>query len=282
MTDEAEQDLQTAAPSGVGPQLRAARERMGLSVDDIARQTRIARRHVTSIEEGQFDDLPGRIYAIGFAKTIAKVVELDQADVAAMVRAELGEEPEPRQIGNQFAPGDPARLPGRRLVWFSLFALLLLLAGLFFSARELFAPAVELPPVEQEAESAAPEGDAAAAEADSAAAQAAPAAAGGPVVFTAEGTAWVRFIDAAGRILMEREMAEGETYTVPADAEGPQVITARPDLLAITIGGQSVPRLADEPVTLVEVPVDAQSLLTRDGQTTTAGEQAETAEPAGE
>lgn len=262
MTDDAEQDIPAEAPPGVGPQLRAARERQGLSVEDIARETRIARRHVISIEEGQFENLPGRIYAIGFAKTIAKVVGLDQSDVADLVRAEMGDEPPPRQTAPHFEPGDPARLPGRRLAWFSLVALLLLLAGLFFAARELFAPAAELPPIEDAAEALAAEptaeGDAAAVPEEG--------PASGPVVFTAEGTAWVRFTDGAGRILMERELAEGETYTVPDDADAPQLITGRPDLLAITIGGGNVPKLSDEPITLVGVPVTAAALLARGQQ----------------
>ena len=65
-----------------------------------------------------------------------------------------------------------------------------------------------------------------------------PTAASGPVVFTSEmdGT-WVKFYDADGERLYEAQMDEGDSFTVPADAEGPQG-TGRPYALAITVGAQ--------------------------------------------
>lgn len=259
--DKAEEAV---TPNGVGAQLRAAREKLGLSAEDVAKETRISQRHIENIDDGNFEALHGRAYAIGFAKTYAKVVGLDQGDVAALVRAEMGDDyassHDPR---NNFEPGDPTRAPGRTLVWFSIFAVILLLAGLFFAARALFAPAASLPSlISQQEEELAAEQAAAAAAASAQAEE--EAITGGEVVFTAEGTAWVRFSDAQGRILMEAEMAEGDSYTIPADAEGPTVITGRPDLLAITIGGTSVPKLSEDTVTVVDVPVSATELLARD------------------
>ena len=60
----------------------------------------------------------------------------------------------------------------------------------------------------------------------------------------------------------------GETYTVPAEAQGPQVWTGRPDALAITVGGKPVPKLAESERIMKDVPVTAQALLARGtGQT---------------
>ena len=42
----------------VGQRLREAREAKGLSVEDIAAQTRIPTRHLTSLEESEWDKLP--------------------------------------------------------------------------------------------------------------------------------------------------------------------------------------------------------------------------------
>ena len=87
---------------------------------------------------------------------------------------------------------------------------------------------------------------------------------GGPVVFTAlEERVWVKFYDAAGRQLMQKEMARGERYTVPQDAQGPQLWTGRPDALAITVGGRRVPKLAAEERIMRDVPVTAAALLAR-------------------
>ena len=252
-----------AAPTGIGPQLRAARESKGLTTEQVAAETRISRRHIENLEAGRYTDLPGRTYAIGFSRTIAKVVGLDQDDVVTMVSAELdAQQPsDSRHRAATFEPGDPARAPSRGLVWFSIFAVIVLLAGIFFAARLMFSPAAELPSlVEQEqAEQKAAQAAAAA----QAAEEEEPIPSSGPVVFTAQGDAWVRFTDAQGRVLQETTLTEGDTYTVPQDAEGPQLITGRPDLLAITIGGREVPKISEELETVTDIPVSAEALLAR-------------------
>lgn len=90
------------------------------------------------------------------------------------------------------------------------------------------------------------------------------AAAGGQVVFTAriEGV-WVKFYDGSGRQLMQKQMALGERYAVPTDAENPQIWTGRPDALAITIGGRPVPPLGTVEMVVQDVPVSAEALLAR-------------------
>jgi len=271
-------------PKGVGAQLRAAREGKGLTIEQVAAATRISSRHIENIEGDNFDALPGRTYAVGFSRTLAKTVGLNQDDVVAMVRAELEHESEGQRSatglsGGTFEPGDPNRAPGGRLVWFSLFAVVLLLVGIFFAARVLFTPGAELPSLTAEEDTAGQ--DSSATQEQGTQDAAAPVDASGQVVFTAEGEAWVRFYDAQDRVLTERTMAEGESYAIPADAEGPRIITGRPDLLAITIGGQSVPKLSEEIETVQNVDVSAQALLAREAagaNGSAASEQAGTGE----
>ena len=265
MTDESNgyegQASQGQLPFPAGAQLRAAREARGLSLGQIAAETRISERHLAHLEAGEFDALPGRTYAVGFARNFAKAVGLDQGEIAALVRAELGDSGDAGRQSANFQPGDPARAPGRGLVWFSLFAALLLLAGLFVFAREIILPSADLPSLvdQQQAEEAA-----AAAERQAEARRAAePVDAGGAVVFTASDAVWVRFYTADGVRLKEGEMAAGESFTIPATAQAPQLITGRPDLLTITIGGRPVPRISDAVETVSDVPVDARALLAR-------------------
>jgi len=254
-------------PQGVGAQLRAAREGKGLTVDQVAAETRISSRHIVNIEAGNFDALPGRTYAVGFSRTLAKTVGLNQDDVVAMVGEELALEEEGRRSaaagsGGTFEPGDPNRAPGGRLVWFSLFAVVILLVGIFFAARVLFNPAAELPALIEDEETV--EQEASATEGENPDGPAAPVDTSGQIVFTAEGEVWVRFTDAQNRVLTEQTLTEGDSYIIPADTVGPQVTTARPDLLAITIGGQSVARLSEEMETLQNVEVSAQALMARE------------------
>lgn len=248
---------------GIGAQLRAAREARGLTIAQVAAETRIPQRHLHTIEKGDFAALPARTYAIGFSRTYAKLVGLDEGDVTEMVRAELdAQEPSVRTRPTGFEPGDPARVPSSGLVWVAVAALVLLLLGGYFFMRTLFAPAAELPSlVEQEQ---AERASMAAQQRTTAPGPQQARAPGGPVVFTAlEDGIWVRFYDAAGQTLMEKLMARGERYTVPADAEGPQLWTGRPDALAIMIGGRSVPKLADDDQVMRDVPVTAEALLAR-------------------
>ncbi|TIX51202.1 helix-turn-helix domain-containing protein [Alteraurantiacibacter aquimixticola] len=273
MSEQIEMPEDTLLPRGVGPQLRLAREKAGLSVEDVAERTRIAQRYINAIEEGEFGKLSGRSHAVGFARNIAREVGLDENDIVAMVRAEMdAAAPAERERRDSYEPGDPARAPSGRLVWLSILGVLILLAGLFTAYRVSLSPAAELPSLveQQEAEEAEAAAAAAAAEAEAGTQSAEPSPAGA-VVFTATApNVWVRFYDAAGRRLMERELAEGESYTVPADVDGPQLWTGRPDALRITVGGQLIPPLASEMVTMRDVPVDAASLLAREIPVNTA------------
>src|SRR5690348_18387800 len=74
----------------VGQRLRAAREEKGLSLEDVAAQTRIPQRHLASIEAADWGSLPTPTYTIGFAKSYAGVVGLDRTDIGDQLRAEMG------------------------------------------------------------------------------------------------------------------------------------------------------------------------------------------------
>lgn len=244
---------------GVGERLRSAREATGKSLAEIAAETRIPQRHLTLIEDGAFDALPARTYAVGFSRSYASAVGLDPRAIADDVRAELGTArtaDAPQRLRN-FEPGDPARVPSRGLALASLAALALLLAGGVMFYRTYFAPGLTPPPLTTETVAARPTGA-------PTAGGAAPAAASGPVVFTAEDDGvWVRFYDGAGTRLIEKELARGESYTVPPGTDRPQLWTGRPEALAITVGGRPVAKLADRQQVMRDVPVDAASLAAR-------------------
>jgi cytoskeletal protein RodZ len=258
----AEEFAEQPAPASAGEQLRAAREARGLTLAQVAGETRIPQRHLQTIEAGDFTALPARTYAISFSKNYARMVGLDQNEVAAMVRAELDAlDPTPRLRPAGFEPGDPARVPSRALGWVSVIAVVLLLAGLFAFYQTFISPAAELPSLVDEERAAQA---AAATERQPERASPTPAATGGEVVFTAlEEGIWVKFYDADGLQLMQKQMALGERYAVPVDAKGPQLWTGRPDALSITVGGRPVPKLAEEQTTMRDVPISAEALLAR-------------------
>jgi len=262
MTDEAVPESSPAETGSMGAQLRLAREARGLSLDHVARETRIALRNLQALEEGNYAALPGRTYVLGFGRTYARQVGLDAEQVASGLRAELDMSADPAPRQTTFEPGDPARVPSSGLVWIVAVVVLLVLAGGFFALRSLFTPGAELPSLIVQ-EDAARARQAAAAAAAARQAQAVPAA-DGAVAFTAlEDGIWVKFYDGNGQQLLQKLMAKGESYTLPADVPAPQLWTGRPEALSITIGGKPVPPLANVQRTMRDVPVSAAALLAR-------------------
>ncbi|WP_090444581.1 RodZ domain-containing protein [Duganella sp. CF458] len=87
---DSEQDKPTSQQhaSTPGAALAAAREAMGLSVEQVADQLKLAPRQVAAIEQGDFDALPNRAVTRGFIRAYAKAVRLDPAPLVAMVEVE--------------------------------------------------------------------------------------------------------------------------------------------------------------------------------------------------
>lgn len=254
--DAGEEQLVELPLDGVGTTLQRAREAAGLKLSDVAARTRIAERHLLLIEQGKFSAMASRAYAVGFARSYARTLGLDEKAIADSVRSELaGQEPNSdRYQPSSFEPGDPARVPSPGIAWIAGLGALLAVVIFYVLWRSFYAPATSLPePVASET-AAAPV----------ATVPAGPQAAQGPVVFTAlQQGVWVKFYDAAGNQLMQKEMALGETYTIPAEASGPMIRTARPDALQISIGGRDVAKLSEQQQTIKDVPVSAAALLAR-------------------
>jgi cytoskeleton protein RodZ len=72
----------------VGADLRAARERVGWSLPAVAAHLRIRLPFLEAIEDGRIGDLPGNAYAVGFVRTYAQSLGLDQDEIGRRFRAE--------------------------------------------------------------------------------------------------------------------------------------------------------------------------------------------------
>ena len=64
----------------IGQELQDARLERGLSLDDIQQTTKIQKRYLAAIENGQFDQLPGTFYERAFIRQYATAVGLDVAE----------------------------------------------------------------------------------------------------------------------------------------------------------------------------------------------------------
>src|SRR5574341_111577 len=80
----------------LGQKLKKAREAKGLSLEEIAKITKISEKSLVLIENGQYQDLPASTYIKGFIKLYAQCVGLDTASV--LEDFQKGQVPETKQV----------------------------------------------------------------------------------------------------------------------------------------------------------------------------------------
>jgi cytoskeleton protein RodZ len=244
----------------VGEQLKAERERQKLSLSDLAAKTRVPMRHLDAIERSDFGALPGTTYTLGFARSYASAVGMDAAKVNADLRVELaqGGHDGYQAPTQNYEPADPSRVPSRKLAWTAAaVGIIVVAAYLVWRSMALESPidVVASAPVEQKAATSA---------------ATTPVATGGAVVITATDNVWVKVYDADDKRLYENEMKAGDSFTVPPDANKPMIVTGRPQVLTVTIGGKPVPPLGAADKTIADVDVSAAALLARPASETAA------------
>ena len=234
----------------VGQRLREAREAKGLSVEDIAAQTRIPTRHLSSLEISDWDKLPAATYSIGFAKNYATAIGLDRNEIGEQLRAEMGGARTIYAPPEVYEAADPARTMPKVLVFWALGLLALLLLVFTWLNNRALEPdetaATEnlSEPVANEVAPPLPE----------------PAATAGPVVLIATDAVWLEIRDGTS-VLKQGQMAAGERFEVPATATAPVLTTGKPEALQVTVGTQQAPPVGEPGRTVSKVSLKAADLL---------------------
>jgi cytoskeleton protein RodZ len=82
-----------------GERLRREREMRGISLNEISESTKISRRHLESLENEDFDSLPGGVFNRGFVRAYARFVGINEEQAVADYNA-VRSEPEP--VPDQF------------------------------------------------------------------------------------------------------------------------------------------------------------------------------------
>lgn len=238
---------------GIGTALRDARVARNLSLAEVSALLRIREAHLEAIEFEDFEQLPGNVYAIGFIRTYAQYLELNESDLimrfkAASVESGMAdmvfEEEETEQISGALKIS--LLVVGALVVY-----VLWLVAGtqndgitvstvVQTPAAPVEAPAAPTPP-------AVVADEAAAASAAAAETPATPRASDGsaPAAATIEGPAdvqpnaqlidttpapskveiratrrtWMRLENAQGRVLFSSVIDEGEGFELPDDMD---------------------------------------------------------------
>jgi cytoskeletal protein RodZ len=270
--DEPANDLAEPQVVSAGQRLRAAREEKGLSLEDVAAQTRIPRRHLESLENGDWERLPAPTYTTGFAKSYASVVGLDRAEIYEQLRGERGGVRPTAATSEVFEPADPARTMPKWLVFGAIAAVLILVLVMSWLNERSFRGADETT-ADATATAGAPE---AAAPAPPPAAPA--VVAQGPVVITANEQAWIQVKDGA-TTLKAGLLEVGQSFEVPATAKAPVLTTAKPEALRIAVGTADAPPVGPAGATVRNVSLLAADLMRGPAATTPAPVQAPAGAP---
>lgn len=265
---------ETVAPT-TGERLRAAREEKGLSLEEVATQTRIPRRHLESLELADWERLPAPTYTIGFAKSYASAVGLDRSEIGEQLRSEMGGAGATTTTAEVFEPADPARTMPRSLVLAAIVAVVIVvLVMTWLSNRSLSAGNDAGAPAAMSPEAQAP-GEAQTPPAQVPSAQ---PLANGPVVLTATAPAWFRVTD-QGKKLFEGMLQPGQTYQVPPTATAPLLRVGAPEAIRINVGSAVAPPVGPPGQVTSNVSLKAADLM-KSGQSAPPGTAGATPTPA--
>jgi cytoskeleton protein RodZ len=300
MSSAIDQEKSLPLAPRAGADLRAARERIGWSLQAIATAIRIRPHYLEALEAGHIDELPGNAYALGFLRTYSVALGLDPNEVARRFKAEAGVVNEktrlafPVPVPERGVPAGAVALLGVLLAvgayagWYRLSGEGRLPAETSTQVPARLASLAEqavqsrtAPPIQVAATAQPP--PVAPTEAPPVPAISPSSAAAAPVtplplpggqagqsriLLRASADAWVQVRDRAGPVLLNRTLHAGETWEVPA----------KPNLLLTTgnaggtdlvVDGVTSPSLGGSGAVRRDVPLDPD--LIRDGKLPPAG-----------
>jgi cytoskeleton protein RodZ len=119
-----------------GERLKRTRENKKMSLEDVARATKISTRMITALEEEKFDQLPGGVFNKGFVRAYARHLELneeqalrDYTSAAGLAATEIkSEDAELRAIAERKEKERAGRPRSQGVPWGIVAACLLVLA----------------------------------------------------------------------------------------------------------------------------------------------------------
>ena len=247
----------------IGDTLREAREARDLTVENVSDELMIRRFYLEALEQGNFKDLPERVYATGFVRSYAQFVGLDPEAASEQFKRDA--------YGSRVAnyrveltmpePVIQTVMPSRTAMLSAVAAIILIAVGIFFATRgNMPAPAsipeapaaadipeaAPLPPAAEESaftgampapsETATP-APTVVTEAVPAAETATPAPVEAGIFLEALQSSWLEVKDAKGTILFTNILKQGQKLPIP-DQPGITVTTGNAGGLRLVVNGQ--------------------------------------------
>ena len=242
----------------LGERLRVAREEKGLSLDEVASQTRIPIRHLQHIEREEWDALPAVTYCVGFVRAYANAIGLDGAEYGRELRERLGGVRTRPAAAEYYEPADPARVPPRSLAIIAGVLLVALIIG-----YAIWRSTLDDEPAPDATIAVTPQAQRPAPKAAGPQPVPASALAGQPVTLAATGETWLKVEDQAGGTLFQGTLTAGQRFQVPATAQRPVVRTGRPQMVQILVGNRNLGPIDPVERTISNFSLRAEDLAAR-------------------
>jgi cytoskeleton protein RodZ len=106
--------------STLGIRLRELREAKGVSLDDIARSTRVGRRHLEALETDNWAELPAPVFVKGFIRAYCDFLDASPDEALGVYREATGESAKPERVQSILRSG-PSRRAGPLVISLVLF-----------------------------------------------------------------------------------------------------------------------------------------------------------------
>jgi cytoskeleton protein RodZ len=106
--------------SSLGIRLRELREAKGVSLDDIARSTRVGRRHLEALETDSWGELPAPVFVKGFIRAYCDFLDAPPDEALGLYREAAGVPAKPERVQSVMRTA-PSRRVGPLMVSLVLF-----------------------------------------------------------------------------------------------------------------------------------------------------------------
>ena len=133
----------------IGDTLRKERERQRMTIQDVEDGTSIRASYIEAIEKGEYDKMPGRVYAKGFVKNYANFLNLNGEEIVKQFVAEVSPSAEVVEQVKDVTPEKKSTgfsVSGRRLeienkfsanhLVAAIVAIAVLVGGIFYSMKD--------------------------------------------------------------------------------------------------------------------------------------------------
>ena len=271
-TAQQEKDFQYHTDIPVGQILRRARTQYNLTLDDVGKALRIRSSQLGALEEGRNDQLPGRVYAIGFVRSYAEYLGLDGNKMVYLYKSQSaapGKKPELHFP----APASESKAPNLAILAGSLAALILIVSIMaIFSGKVSYRSVIPSAQdesllmaytmVEMPMETALNSVIAQTIEKKGLESILRPQS---RIVITALNSVWMEIRTVDKRVLLSRIIKKGDIYTVP-NAPGLVLDTGNIGALSFTVDGKQIPALGTEGDVKRGLALDADALKTTAAQ----------------